>query len=320
MKSPLWLEVKTMSNNNMNPEFKTKRKNEQGRTWRFWVLYSVGMFVLGVGGSIAVFGLFTRSNIAPAPFISTLTLYSLPAQIFPPPIEDFGFEADVRLDVAFLVDASGSMSDELANIQNNIIYISQQIDDLPINVHTRYAFISFKDRQDPNPFQVFNFTTDVNTFQQNISQLRADGGNESLEDGLMWAMDGLSWRGENTIKLLFLVTDEQPNLRYADTTFYTDNMLKALERGIKIHTIASGGLPPDGEFALRQISQATFGRFIFLTYNQEGQIGTTGQSRPDLNVGTPAQPNEPASGDYSVENLDELVLRLIQEEISYVSP
>ena len=89
-------------------------------------------------------------------------------------------------------------------------------------------------------------------------------------------------------------------------------MQDALARGIKVHPIASSGLQPEGEFILRQIGQFTMARFLFLTYDG-GVAGTTGEDRPDLEVGDAR--DEQGIGDYSVAQLDELVLRLITDEI-----
>src|SRR5687767_5144570 len=127
------------------------------------------------------------------------------------------------------------------------------------------------------------------------------------------ALNAVNWRGEDAIKLVFLVADAPPHLEYPDDTDYSVLMQDALARGIKVHPIASSGLQPEGEYILRQIAQYTMGHFIFLTY-QEGVAGTVGDDRPDLDVGEAR--DEQGVGDYSVAQLDELVVRLIRDEIA----
>jgi hypothetical protein len=158
----------------------------------------------------------------------------------------------------------------------------------------------------------------VQQFQTILSSVVADGGGdmpESLNAALHDAIQKVSWRGEDTVKLVFLVADAPPHLYYANDYDYAQEMVVAAQHGIKIHPIASSGLPPDGEYIFRQIAEYTMGHFIFLTY-QQGASGAPGESRSDLQVGTPANPQNQQQGDYTVERLDELVLRLIKDELA----
>lgn len=224
-----------------------------------------------------------------------------------------------QLDVVFLLDSTGSMSDEIAQLQNNILAISSQVDALSSNnLDVRYGLVTYRDRSDAYISQTTDFLSDVTTFQSILGQVQADGGGdgpESLNLGLHQAIQSLSWRGGDTVKLVFLVADAPPHLDYPDDYDYAHDMLVAAQRGIKIHPIASSGLTPDGEFIFRQLAQVTMGHFIFLTYQQSAS-GAPGESRPDLQVGEPANPVNQQQGDYTVERLDELVLRLITDELS----
>lgn len=214
----------------------------------------------------------------------------------------------VKLDVVFLLDATGSMSDEIGQLQGNILSISQQIDDMG-DVDVRYGLVHYRDREDAYVTQVHDFTPDVTLFQQDLNGVVADGGGdtpESLNAGLYDALHSVEWRGADTIKLVFLVADAPPHLDYPDDYDYAEEMLFAGERGIKVHPIASSGLDPVGEYIFRQIGQTTMGRFIFLTY-AGGTPGEAGDERPDL---------EASEQDYTVDFLDGLVVRLVEEEIN----
>jgi hypothetical protein len=85
-------------------------------------------------------------------------------------------------------------------------------------------------------------------------------------------------------------------------------MVRAAERGIKVFPIASSGLDDQGEYVFRQIAQFTQGRFVFLTYADP------------TNGGPPGDETTHHVEDYSVENLDELVVRLVEEELAYQNP
>jgi len=215
----------------------------------------------------------------------------------------------VKLDVMFLLDATGSMADEITQLQENILSISQQIDNMG-DVDVRYGLVHYRDRgNEAYITQVNDFTSNVTTFQAELSRVRADGGGdtpESLNAGLHDALQTVEWRGDDTIKLVFLVADAPPHLDYPNDYNYADEMLYAGERGIKIHPIASSGLDPVGEYIFRQIGQTTMGRFIFLTY-ADGTPGEAGDERPDL---------EASTQDYTVDFLDGLVVRLVEEEIN----
>lgn len=224
--------------------------------------------------------------------------------------------ANPKLDVMFLIDSTGSMADEIAQLQDNILAISTQIDALPGNVDVRYGLVTYRDRTDEYVTRVYDFTDDVIQFQANLNTVEAGGGGdypESLNQGLEESLNVVSWRGSDTVKLVFLVADAPPQLNYRDDVNYTLSMQEALGRGIKIHPIASSGLQPEGEYILRQIGQFTMGHFIFLTY-EDGTPGTAGEERPELEVGSPEDAQ--GIGDYSVEELDELVLRLITDELA----
>lgn len=216
----------------------------------------------------------------------------------------------IPLDILFLLDTTGSMGDEIAQLQNNILAISEHLNQLQNNVDVHYGLVLYRDRGSDYITQTFNFTSNVTDFQAQLNTVRAGGGGdnpESLNEGLHAAVQGVSWRGDDAIKLIFLVADAPPHLDYANDYNYTQEMAAAAWHGIKVYPIASSGLSSDGEFIFRQIAQYTLGHFLFLTY-QQGTSGAAGSERTDLQAGT--------SGNYTVDQLDELVEKLIVEEVT----
>ncbi len=216
----------------------------------------------------------------------------------------------LNLDVLFLIDATGSMADEIAKIQSTIFDVSAQIDALPGQPEVRYGMVTYRDRNDSFVTNVYDFTPDVRDFSKNLSTVWADGGGdypESLNEGLHDAVNRVEWRSADTVKLIFLVADAPPHLDYAQDYDYAVEMENAARRGIKIFPIASSGLDDQGEYIFRQLAQYTMGRFIFLTY--EGP--TNGGAPGDVTT------HHVDENDYSVENLDDLLVRLVEEELSY---
>lgn len=219
-------------------------------------------------------------------------------------------EPPINLDVLFLLDATGSMSDEIFQLQDNILSISSQVAELPGRPNVRFGLVAYRDRGDEYITQVYDFTPDVQEFQLALMDVSAAGGGdepESLNEGLHDAIWRPEWRVENTVSLIFLVADAPPHLDYANDYNYADEMVEASRRGIKIHVIASSGLNVQGEYIFRQIAQYTGGYFIFLVYESTPQA--SGEPGTEHHV----------QETYTVEDLDELVIRLIEEELANLS-
>ena len=112
----------------------------------------------------------------------------------------------------------------------------------------------------------------------------------------------MSWR-PGAIRLVFLIADAPPHLDYPQDEDYAVEMVRAREKGIKVFSVASSGLDEQGEYIFRQIAQQTMGRFIFIL--EEG---------PQGNLETPHSVEQ-----YSVNQLDSLIVRLIREELESTS-
>jgi hypothetical protein len=214
---------------------------------------------------------------------------------------------NVRLDVQFLIDATGSMADEIAQLKDNIQAIAAAIDELPARPDLRLAMTVYRDQGDAYVSRTFEFTPDVDAFEEALAEVRADGGGdypEDLNEALSRAVHAPEWRVEETVSLIFLVADAPPHLDYGQQNHYAAEMLEAAGRGIKIYPIASSGLDEQGEYIFRQLAQVTGGRFIFLTYGPEGP-------------GTPGDETTFNVDQYTVSALDDLVVKIVEEELAH---
>ncbi len=217
----------------------------------------------------------------------------------------------VRLDVLFLIDVTGSMGDEIQQLKDNMIAISEQIDALPGDPDVRFAMTVYRDEGDAFVSRTFDFTPDVVEFTEALRMVQASGGGdypEDLEEGLFDAIHKPEWRVDNTVSLIFLVADAPPQL-YPDDYDYTAQMFEASERGMKIFPIASSGLDDQGEYIFRQLAQSTLGKFIFLTYGAGGDPSSGSGDETTHHV-----------EDYSVLSLDQLVVRLVEDELAHLTP
>jgi Mg-chelatase subunit ChlD len=211
-----------------------------------------------------------------------------------------------RLDLVFLVDATGSMGDEIGKLKSSLRSITDEVTRLPSHPDLCLGLVAYRDRGDEFFVRSHDLTNDVNAFQGVLNSLQAAAGGdepEAMNEALHEAVHHISWRGASTTRLLVLVADAPPHLDYGGPQ-YDDDMLAALGKGIKLMAVGASGLNKQGEYIQRQMAQYTGGRFIFLTY---------------------ADASNPASGpgretvhdvrNYSVQTLDKLIVRLVRDEL-----
>ena len=213
------------------------------------------------------------------------------------------------LDVLFLLDSTGSMQDEITRIKDTLLSIASRVDELPSNPRTRFAMVSYRDRGDDYITRLYDFESKVTRFQRRISAVSAAGGGdypESLNEALHIAVNEADWRTRDTVKIVFLIADAPPHLDYHQDYSYSTDMVTARENAIKIHSVATSGLDDQGEYIFRQIAQQTMGKFLFLLYPD----GHRAKLTTPHNVGTNYQP----------EKLDDLIVRLIKDELASLNP
>jgi hypothetical protein len=216
--------------------------------------------------------------------------------------------ATPRLDLLFLLDATGSMGDEIAQIQQTIVSIAGRIDAIEPRPELRFALVSYRDRGDDYVTRVGDFTNDVQAFRQLLLDTYADGGGdepESLNEGLHAAVQRVSW-ADDALRLVFLVADAPPHLDYEQDYDYLREARTAVAKGVKVYPIAASNTDQQAEYIFRQIAQQTLGRFIFLTY-QPGQSGGTPGDTSTLDAG---------QSSFTVERLDDLVVLAVQSELA----
>ncbi len=214
--------------------------------------------------------------------------------------------APMRLDLVFLIDATGSMGDEIAKLKHSMRAMAQQISQLPGQPDICYGLVAYRDRGDAFITRTHDFTDDLGAFQQQLANVQAHGGGdtpEALNEALHEVVHGMSWR-QQAARMVVLVADAPPHLDYGGPQYDRD-MQAALSKGIKLFAVGASGLDPVGEYIYRQMAQYTAGRFVFLTYRDASNPGSGPGSQTVHDV-----------KQYSVQTLDKLVVRLVSEELA----
>jgi hypothetical protein len=127
-----------------------------------------------------------------------------------------------RLDVAFVVDTTGSMKDDIRAVKDSLFDIVDTIVSKTENLTIRFAIVSYRDHppQDRSYItRVFDFTDRIKKIHRLISKLKpSEGGDtpEAVADGLYAARTKLSWAKE-AYKVLLLVGDAPPHGRDYNT-------------------------------------------------------------------------------------------------------
>ncbi|MEM8529229.1 MAG: vWA domain-containing protein [Chloroflexota bacterium] len=211
-----------------------------------------------------------------------------------------------RLDVLFLLDATGSMGDEIAQIQQTIISIADRIDQFSPRPELRFGLVAYRDHGDDFVTRTYDFTSDVDAFEELLLSVSADGGGdepEALNEGLHETMNKVTW-SDDAVRLVFLVADAPPH--EPNNYNYVDEVRAAVTQGIKIYPIAASNTDDHAEYVFRQLAQQTLATFIFLTYQPGQEAGTPGETTTH-NVDPDA---------FTVERLDDLVVQVIQRELA----
>jgi hypothetical protein len=212
------------------------------------------------------------------------------------------------VDVAFVLDTTGSMSEEIAAVKSTIQKVAKVLSTEQTTV--RIGLVEYKDRNDPFVTKVYPFASDLPGFAQRVSQINASGGGDIPEDmnaGLHAAMTKLEWSDRSVARLAFVIADAPPHLDYQDGPDYANDTKIAAHRGIQLFTVAASGMDNLGQVVFRQMAQYTGGTNMFVLRGGAGPQSTGG--------GDPGSSCGGTHENYSSGKLDELIVQKIRREV-----
>ena len=208
------------------------------------------------------------------------------------------------VDIAFVVDATGSMGDEIAYLKAELADVIRQVKRDNQQLSVRLGSVFYRDFNDAYLTRTFPFDKSLKKNVEFIKEQSADGGGdtpEAVPEGLEAAIDSMVWSEHAVTRLLFLVLDAPPHLNDKNIEKLQRLTAKASEKGIKIIPIAASGVDQNTEYLMKALAVATGGTYTFLT--------------DDSGVG--GEHLKATTEKHDVELLNALLIRLIKQYSSY---
>ncbi|MDF7813194.1 vWA domain-containing protein [Hymenobacter sp. YC55] len=201
------------------------------------------------------------------------------------------------VDIMFVVDATGSMGDEINYLKTELRDVVTRAEAQVPAADLRLASVFYRDKGDEYVTRALPFTQNVNQLLTFVQAQGPGGGGdfpEAVDEALSVALQQ-QWSTEARCRLLFLVLDAPPHDE--DRTRIQELTRTAARQGIRLIPITASGIDTSTEFLMRTLALSTGGTYVFIT-NHSG-IGNTHL--------------EASVGDYQVEYLNNLLVRLITE-------
>lgn len=149
------------------------------------------------------------------------------------------------VEVAFVLDTTGSMSGLIEGAKRKIWYIANQILLGEPTPEVKMALVAYRDKGDQYVTKVFDLTDNIDQVYTDLMGFAAAGGGdgpEHVNKALYDAVNALSWSSDDrTLKIIYLVGDAPPHNEYTDTPKYAALAKAAITKGIYVNTILCGG-------------------------------------------------------------------------------
>lgn len=210
---------------------------------------------------------------------------------------------DDKADIAFIVDATGSMMDEIDFLKEDLLNILEKVQQHQTAVEIRTGAVFYRDEGDDYVTRSNDFNTNASKTMDFIKKQEAAGGGdlpEAVHTALETSLQELKWNSTARARIAFLILDAPA---HGDRVSVMESLHKSIpefaKMGIRIIPVLASTADKSTEFMCRYFAIATSGTYVFLT--------------DDSGVGNSHL--EPSVGEYQVEKLNDLLVRLIEEYI-----
>ena len=169
-----------------------------------------------------------------------------------------------KLDIMFVIDATGSMGDELKYLKNSA---GNMLKDFLAQNSARVSINFYRDEGDSYVVKSQPFVTELSAINKQLSVTEAGGGGdypEAVHSALEDAINNHEWR-DDAVKLVFLVLDAPAHASDAVARSLYETVGACTESGVRIVPVMSSGADGETERMCRELALLTSGQFVFLT-------------------------------------------------------
>ena len=205
-----------------------------------------------------------------------------------------------NVDVMFIVDATGSMGDEIrymqAELENVVDRVHQNDKDLVI----RTGAVFYRDHGDDYLCRISTLSAIIDTTQNFMKKQEANGGGdyeEAVGEAMMATISSSDWSKEAVARIAFLILDAPPHNDSTNVAMIQEQLRRAAAQGIRLVPVVCSGMQESGEYLFRSMALATNGTNLFLT--DDSGIGDTHL--------------KPTTDKIEVEMLNDMMVRVINE-------
>lgn len=211
---------------------------------------------------------------------------------------DFNVGKSKKMEIGFVVDATGSMGDEIKFLQRELIDVIGRVKNERPCLEIMTGSVFYRDKSDEYLTRIQPLSNNpVNTINFISNQNSGGGGDfpEAVDAGLSDAIYKLNWSSEDNLKIMFLLLDAPPHENPEVKTKIREYTQKAASMGIRIIPIAASGINKSTEFLMKYMAILTGGEYLYIT--DDSKIGNSHL--------------KPTGGESKVEFLNDLMVELL---------
>ena len=205
-----------------------------------------------------------------------------------------------NVDVFFIMDATGSMGDELRYMNAELQDVIRRSSSAVPGTTIRTGALVYRDHQDDYLNRLSILTEDMSLTQAFLNAQYASGGGdyeEAVPEALMAAVNVAEWSTHARARIAFLILDAPCHQDSATIALLHEQALAAAREGIRIVPVVCSGLRESGELLMRELALLTNGTSFFLT--------------DDSGIGE--KHLKPTTDSLKVEHLNDMLVRTIIE-------
>ena len=178
------------------------------------------------------------------------------------------FEAPTpkNVDICFVVDATGSMGDEINYLKEELMELMLRSSEMVPCSELRLSTVFYRDVHDAYTAIHAPFTSRFEDAVDFVHKQSAGGGGdypEAVDAGLNESIEKLEWSSKALARLCFLVLDAPPHKEKKSEIERLTQEYAA--KGIKIIPIVASGVDKPTEFLMKRMAAITSGDYIYIT-------------------------------------------------------